>query len=182
MNTAIVTLSAGTCNKRTVPVLVWWNSCTSCPPTQICRAMSSQEGWCTAGFNSAWLFVKKCEVKVLWHKDLYHSHAWVGDWDQGKLLRNMSQAPTESNFLKTCTSGYQKPGNMRSEMPNTYVYTCFCSDSSGWCLFDKKILCRIYLYLWSISNCLFFLCSLKINHIMRLQICLFIREVGVVMN
>jgi hypothetical protein len=120
--------------------------------------------------------------------------AWTGALSQEKPVGNVLEASTKSNFLKTWHSKCQYTIDMRPEKLDICVcacvylhympQVCVLLAKRDACILFVICLCILYIFAIAISNCLFFLCRLKINHMMNLQryAFTFILEPGVVTN
>ncbi len=137
----------------------------------------------TKGLNLSQACVKSLEILSCWN--WCQSQAGARNWGHGKLGRNI---PQDSIWLGEDLSQWMSvTKNHTSRDAKLPVYACFYSHSSSRCLHTLNRILHIFPWVFflhprAILNCVFFLCWLKINPILRLQIRALILELGMVTN
>jgi hypothetical protein len=104
------------------------------------------------------------------------------DKGQGNSHERCALKPTETNLVRTKCIKHQYSVVQRHAHRDVSMPVLICTGQVG-TFFDRKMCVVIFFSLcMSLLSSFYFLCRLKINHIMGLQMYAFILEHSVVMN
>jgi hypothetical protein len=136
----------------------------------------SNQGWCTVSLLLSltmimWSYVEFLLKSSLSWKEGLKANSW------GVFFKHPPNLTCWRHILVDISSleRWDKRCQIR-------VHAWFYPHSFGWCLLDRKDVVSYLVFSVCISNCLIFLCRLKINYMMGLQLCAYIFDLGVVTN